>query len=270
MTNFQYNIGINQKAAIDGNLDIDIIDIAIMDFLWNFQASNKIKKIDGGWFWAANTEIMKQLPIIGIKTTRGISKRIDKLINSGLLERNVDNRQLRQSFYRITEKYERVFRFTTRNESSKHIEREFQVTRNESSDYYNTIDNNTNNNINPNQANIEEIVEYLNELAEKNFRLSKATTEPINARLGEKYTVDDFKKVIDIKCSEWKGDAKMDSFLRPSTLFTPKNFENYVNQKKIAPSDADLIREYRASPGDFGRKYGINERIRIEDGLNGE
>lgn len=145
MTNFQYNIGINQKAAIDSNLEIDIIDIAIMDFLWNFQASNKIKKIEGGWFWAAGSEIIKQIPILGIKTTRGISKRINKLVAVGLLERHPDNRQMRQSFYKITPRYETLFRFATRNQSSKHLEPEFQVTRNESSDYYNTIDNNTNN-----------------------------------------------------------------------------------------------------------------------------
>ena len=79
---------------------------------------------------------------------------------------------------------------------------------------------------------IKEIVSYLNEKAEKNFRpSSKETQKHIRARLKDGYTIDDFKRVIDNKCSQWKGDKKMDEFLRPKTLFTPENFESYLNQK---------------------------------------
>jgi hypothetical protein len=42
--------------------------------------------------------------------------------------------------------------------------------------------------------------------------------------------------VIDVKVEKWKGDPKMDDFLRPDTLFRPKNFEAYLNEKpKIEP-----------------------------------
>jgi uncharacterized phage protein (TIGR02220 family) len=76
-------------------------------------------------------------------------------------------------------------------------------------------------------------VDYLNEKAGKNFKAtSKTTKEHINARLAEGYTLDDFKKVIDIKCKVWKG-TKMDEYLRPSTLFGTK-FESYLNTNEVA------------------------------------
>jgi hypothetical protein len=44
-----------------------------------------------------------------------------------------------------------------------------------------------------------------------------------------KATVEDFKRVIDIKAAEWLG-TENDQYLRPQTLFGTK-FEGYLNQK---------------------------------------
>ena len=75
-----------------------------------------------------------------------------------------------------------------------------------------------------------EIVEYLNKRTGKNYRASSQKTKRlIKARFNEKYTVDDFKKVIDNKCLEWLRDDKMSRYLRPETLFGTK-FESYLNQ----------------------------------------
>lgn len=75
-----------------------------------------------------------------------------------------------------------------------------------------------------------EIISYLNEKAGTSYRsTTKATQEHINARLKDKFTVEDFKKVIDKKCKDWKG-TKMAEYLRPSTLFGPK-FEGYLNSQ---------------------------------------
>ncbi|WP_161564247.1 conserved phage C-terminal domain-containing protein [Listeria sp. SHR_NRA_18] len=74
------------------------------------------------------------------------------------------------------------------------------------------------------------IVAYLNEKANKNYKTStKVTRTKIKSRLGEGFTIDDFKKVIDIKTVEWLNDPKMQNFLRPETLFGNK-FESYLNQ----------------------------------------
>jgi len=77
--------------------------------------------------------------------------------------------------------------------------------------------------------NIKEIISYLNEKTKKNFRSTTSKTKStIIARLNEKFVVDDFKKVIDIKTQQWLGDSKMEEFLRPETLFGNK-FEGYLN-----------------------------------------
>lgn len=77
---------------------------------------------------------------------------------------------------------------------------------------------------------IVEIVDYLNQKAGKNFKPStKKTQALIKARWNEGFRLEDFQKVIDVKVSQWKGDAKMDRYLRPETLFSPK-FESYLNE----------------------------------------
>ena len=75
------------------------------------------------------------------------------------------------------------------------------------------------------------IISYLNEKAGKRFKPTIAKTKSaIHARLSEGFRVDDFKAVIDKKCAEWIGDAKMEKYLRPETLFGTK-FEGYLNEK---------------------------------------
>lgn len=74
-----------------------------------------------------------------------------------------------------------------------------------------------------------DIVEYLNLKTGKNYKhKSKATRDLIKARMNEEFTVEDFKRVIDNMSAKWKGDKKMDEYLRPSTLFGTK-FESYLN-----------------------------------------
>lgn len=74
-----------------------------------------------------------------------------------------------------------------------------------------------------------QIIDYLNEKTGKNYRLGKNTRGLISARLSEGYTVDDFKTVIDHKATSWKG-TEMEQYLRPSTLFAPSHFDDYLNE----------------------------------------
>lgn len=78
---------------------------------------------------------------------------------------------------------------------------------------------------------LSEIISYLNEKTESMYRASnKKTQSCIRARFSEGFTIEDFKTVIDKKCSEWIGDPKMEKYLRPETLFGTK-FEGYLNAK---------------------------------------
>lgn len=91
----------------------------------------------------------------------------------------------------------------------------------------NTLSNNTiDNNI------YCQIVNYLNEKANKKFRSNISKTQRlIQARIKEKFTVEDFKKVIDKKVRQWEKDEKMAQYLRPETLFGSK-FESYLNESE--------------------------------------
>lgn len=78
-----------------------------------------------------------------------------------------------------------------------------------------------------------EIIDYLNERINAHYKhTTKATQRIINGRLTEKFTVDDFKKVIDVKADQWLSDEKMAAYLRPETLFAASHFESYLNEAR--------------------------------------
>ena len=76
-----------------------------------------------------------------------------------------------------------------------------------------------------------QVVSYLNQKSNKNFRLTDSTKKLINARLNEGFKIDDFYRVIDNQCEKWLNDEKMIDYLRPQTLFSTK-FESYLNTIK--------------------------------------
>ena len=101
---------------------------------------------------------------------------------------------------------------------------DYRLTPSENCEDNNTINNTININI------YSEIIDYLNSKANTNYRVNnKKTRASINARITEGFTIDDFKKVIDIKSAEWIN-TNMQQYLRPETLFGTK-FEGYLNQK---------------------------------------
>ena len=76
-----------------------------------------------------------------------------------------------------------------------------------------------------------EIIDYFNEKAGmKYMHTSKSTQTAINARLNDRFSVNDFKAVIDIKVKKWLNDPKMRDYLRPETLFAASHFESYLNE----------------------------------------
>lgn len=77
-----------------------------------------------------------------------------------------------------------------------------------------------------------DVIDYLNKKTGKRYSSqSVANRKLISGRVSEGRTLEDFLRVIDVKCSHWLDDPKMSEYLRPSTLFRPMNFENYLNQE---------------------------------------
>jgi uncharacterized phage protein (TIGR02220 family) len=90
---------------------------------------------------------------------------------------------------------------------------------------------------------IVEIIEYLNKISGKSFNPNaKATASHINARLMEKYTMEQFKAVMDAKVGQWINDPKMNKYIRPQTLFGTK-FDSYLQE--ATPSREDNYKPMR-------------------------
>lgn len=82
---------------------------------------------------------------------------------------------------------------------------------------------------------VQEIVKYLNEKAGTHYRhTSRETVDLVKARMNDHFTIDDFKRVIDVKCDEWMG-TEQQKYLRPETLFKRSHFEGYLNQPVATP-----------------------------------
>lgn len=115
----QYTITINQLAVINAGLDLDVIDMSIFDFIQHFAHSDKCMKLQseiGTYFWISHTTIIQQLPILGISTGAGIVKRINKLIDAGLLTRHPNCDLMRKTFYKFGPNADKI-NFATENES---------------------------------------------------------------------------------------------------------------------------------------------------------
>lgn len=89
------------------------------------------------------------------------------------------------------------------------------------------------------------IIEYLNLKTDKKFKTNaSATRRLLNARMNEGYSVDDIKRVIDLKTTQWLPDRKFRNYLRPSTLFNSSNFENYMNEGEPVKSQAQPFKPF--------------------------
>lgn len=85
-----------------------------------------------------------------------------------------------------------------------------------------------------------EVLSYLNRKAQKNYSATEAHKRFIVARFKEGATLDDFKKVIDVKVSQWATDEKMAAFLRPETLFNATKFQSYLNESPKLSQDEEI------------------------------
>lgn len=169
--NYKYNININQRAAIESNMDLDIIDLAVFDFIKDFSNTRACVHMQtdiGDYFWVSHKKVIEQLPLLGIKSTRGVSKRIDNLIKNDVLKKHPDCDKLSRTMYKFSKGYDLLTFYEVRpperndtppNESSTPPERKFQAPPNESSGY-----NNNNSIIKPNKSfkppTLEEVKSY--------------------------------------------------------------------------------------------------------------
>ncbi|HFU4203021.1 TPA: phage replisome organizer N-terminal domain-containing protein [Streptococcus suis] len=84
-------------------------------------------------------------------------------------------------------------------------------------------------------------IQYLNQETGHAYKFIATHTKFIQARYKDGYTLEDFKKVIDTKVAQWKNNSQMAQYLRPKTLFSPSNFDSYLNEapKQGQPGNND-------------------------------
>lgn len=87
-----------------------------------------------------------------------------------------------------------------------------------------------------------QILDFLNRKAGRQYQAVDTNLDLITALLRKGTTVDQIHGVIAKRCARWKGDPKMEEYLRPSTLFRASKFQDYLGELPAsafeAPPDA--------------------------------
>lgn len=181
-----------------------------------------------GECWASNKFFAE---LYGVHITN-VSRWVNSLVDKGYLESQLvykeGTKEIEKRILRLSSVSKNV-----KTPNSKNVKTSISKNAKEN----NTSINNTSMNNNILSSNLDdtkgkavEIIDYLNEKAGKRFsHKTKETAKHINARLKDGYTVEDFKRVIDNRVMKWSKDKKMKEYIRPDTLFTPTNFEKYLN-----------------------------------------
>lgn len=117
-----------------------------------------------------------------------------------------------------------------------------------------------------------QIIDHFNKTtSQKRSYTCDGTNKLIMGRLSEGRTIDDFKHVIDTKYTQWRNDKKMSQFIRPSTLFRPENFENYLNEPYEDPKKKTLkVGESYTKEPEFLPMELLNQIYRIIDSKGGD
>ena len=192
-----------------------------------------------GYCWASNSYFSDLYGVSKRSITAWINSLIEnKFIHVEMIHK-VGTKEIQERRLYIAPPIEENF-YTPRRKLHEPLEENFYTPIEENFQDNNTVFNNTTNITRDIRNNVEqsptaqipyaEIIDYLNQKTGKNFKsTSKATQRHIKARFSDGFTLDDFKRVIDTKSTQWLRDNKMSAYLRPDTLFGTK-FEGYLNE----------------------------------------
>ena len=228
------------KRGKETEIKIDCTDLVILRWFVDFYPNMKKMIVDGKEYaWLTHNKIMEDLPLIDISKDAFVD-RMQKLVEFNILQYQFIKEGGSFSLYTFGENYYNLIDDGGRCSSTYGVSVQTPMGVGVQAPTGVSVQTPTkdksiiNKSINDNKENkIKEIVDYLNlKMGTKYKSTTKSTASSISARLEEKYTVEDFKTVIDKKYTEWKG-TDWEKYLTPDTLFRPSNFEKYLNQKII-------------------------------------
>ena len=208
------------KGDTEKTIKIDCTDLVILRWLVDFYPSMRKMTVDGReYVWLTHKKLMEDIPLLDINK-RACMDRMKKLVEFGILDYKLLQQGGTFSLYAFGENYINLVQSTNTGYVGQPPHKDISIKDNSIKDK------------------VKYIVEHLNEKAGKQFRpTSKETQSHIQARMNDGFKVEDFITVIDKMCAKWKGDAKMNDYLRPSTLFGTK-FESYLNTSVPQPAPA--------------------------------
>lgn len=91
---------------------------------------------------------------------------------------------------------------------------------------------------NPINNNIASVVQLINSLTARNFRVdSKTTNKNLAFWFKEGASLEDALMVVRDRWERWKNKPEMREHLNPQTLFRPSNFERYLVEARAARGD---------------------------------
>ena len=245
------------KGDTEKTIKIDCTDLVILRWLVDFYPSMKKITVEGKEYaWLTHSKLANDIPLLDI-TKRACAERLHKFVEFGIL----DYRLLKEGgtfpLYAFGKNYINLVQNTTQRGDVQTTpgvldEQHPGSGANDTRGAGQTADKDKSIKDMSVINNIHIIVEYLNQKAGKRYKAtSKETQQHIRARLAEGYMLDDFRAVIDKRCTAWLGDPKMEEYLRPSTLFGPK-FESYLNAPAAPQQPRPAGRGYGAPAANVG------------------
>ena len=200
---------------------------------WLLKSSNEFTGVK--WFYKTLEEWQTEFPFWSAMTIRRTLGSLEKqkIIKIG----NFNKKKFdKTKWYTID--YQRVNRRCVQNEQTMCADRTDGCVQNEQTYTRDYQESTTENNNVPEEKPLKvvwteetrHIIDYLNKRAGKKYSVkTKKTAQLIHKLLDNGFTVEDFERVIDIKCKQWLNNEKMNQYLRPRTLFSEK-FEDYLNE----------------------------------------
>lgn len=92
-------------------------------------------------------------------------------------------------------------------------------------------------------------LKHLNEKSGRKFRETTANMAFIQSRLSEPgVDIAGVKLMIDRQVIKWRGDPKMEEYLRPETLFNKTKFDSYYAAKDIPVNGAGSVTVLKSTP----------------------
>lgn len=98
----KYFISINQKALLDNDIKINLVQAVIFDFLYDFISSGCADQVtidNKNYSWISYQHVIDSLPIIEITNKNVICRNIQKLVDVELLGKYVDKKQGNKTFF---------------------------------------------------------------------------------------------------------------------------------------------------------------------------